>query len=197
LAAAAHQDNTMNFANKISTFRILSVPFFFASLIYYSPERPQLRFVALAIFILGVISDAADGYIARKSGQHSKAGLILDPLGDKLLLMTAFISLAFIENFAIRFPLWVVLIVISRDTIILIGALVIYLVKQNIAIFPTRWGKLTTTFQMSAVLIVLLQWKQAYIFWWVAAFFTVISGVDYVMRGFKILYAVDNHRNIR
>jgi CDP-diacylglycerol--glycerol-3-phosphate 3-phosphatidyltransferase len=81
----------MNFANKISTFRILIVPFFIASLIYYSGEREYLRIVALVIFILGVISDAMDGYIARKSGQQSKAGLVLDPLGDKLLLMGAFI----------------------------------------------------------------------------------------------------------
>lgn len=185
----------MNFANKISTFRILSVPFFFASLVYYSPDRQYLRFVALFIFILGAISDAADGYIARKTGQQSKAGLILDPLGDKLLLMTAFITLAFINDFPVRFPLWVVLIVVSRDALILIGALVIYIVKQTISIFPTRWGKLTTTFQMLAVLSVLLQLKQSFIFWWAAAFFTLISGIDYVMRGFKVLYAADNHRN--
>jgi len=63
----------MNFANKISSFRILSVPFFIASLVYYSPEKQFLRFVALGIFILGVVSDAVDGYIARKSRQYSKA----------------------------------------------------------------------------------------------------------------------------
>lgn len=185
----------MNFANKISTFRILSVPFFFAPLIYYSPERDYLRFVALGIFMLGVLSDAIDGYIARKSKQQSKAGLVLDPLGDKLLLMTAFICLALIDKFPLKFPLWVALIVISRDIIILLGALVIYIVKQNIIVFPTRWGKLTTTFQMVAVVVVLNQWKFSYIFWWVATFFTLISGIDYVMRGFKILYAVDNNKN--
>lgn len=151
--------------------------------------------MALGIFILGVISDAVDGYIARKSKQQSKAGLVLDPLGDKLLLMTAFISLALIENFPLKFPLWVALIVISRDLIILLGALVIYIVKQNIAIFPTRWGKLTTIFQMSAVIVVLLQWRMAFVFWWLAAFFTIISGIDYIMRGFKVLYALDNSRN--
>lgn len=83
----------MNIANKISTFRILCVPFFIASLIYYTPQREYLRFVALGIFVLGVVSDAVDGYIARKSKQISKAGLVLDPLGDKLLLMSAFIFL--------------------------------------------------------------------------------------------------------
>lgn len=182
----------MNVANKISTFRILTVPFFIASLIYYSAEKDYFRFVALGIFGLGVISDAVDGYIARKSKLQSKAGLVLDPLGDKLLLMSAFIFLSPISRFALQFPLWVVLIVISRDAIILLGALVIYVVKQEIVVYPTRWGKLTTTFQMASVIVVLLQWKFAYLIWWPAVFFTIISGTDYIKRGFKILYAVDN-----
>ena len=185
----------MNFANKISTFRILSVPFFIASLIYYSPEKSYLRFIALGVFILGVISDAVDGYIARKSHQHSPAGLVLDPLGDKLLLMSAFICLSLKSEFPMRFPLGVTLIVISRDAMILLGTLVIYIVKQDINISPTRWGKLTTTFQMSSVIAVLLQLKISPILWWLAVFFTIISGIDYVKRGFKKLYALDNSGN--
>lgn len=184
----------MNFANKISTFRILCVPFFVASLIYFSPEREYLRFVSLGIFILAVVSDAVDGYVARKSKQQSPAGMILDPLGDKLLLMSAYICLYFVP-FKVKLPLPVVLIVISRDVIILIGALVVFMVKQKINIMPTKWGKLTTTFQMLAVTGVLLQWGQANILWWLAVLFTVISGTDYVMRGFKTLYALDNPRN--
>lgn len=187
----------MNFANKISTFRILSVPFFIATLVYYSPDKDYLRLVALGIFIFGVFSDAVDGYIARKSKEKSKAGLILDPLGDKLLLISAFICLYFIDNFpaGIKFPLWVALIVISRDLIILLGAVVIFIVKQDIDISPTRWGKLTTTFQMLAVISIFLQYCFSYIFWWLAVFFTLISGVDYIRRGFKILYALDTRNN--
>jgi cardiolipin synthase len=185
----------MNFANKISTFRILSVPFFIASLIYYSGDKEYLRFVALGIFISGVMSDAVDGYIARKSQQHSKAGLVLDPLGDKLLLMSAFILLTFNREFVLRFPLWVTLIVISRDVIILLGALVIYIVQQDINISPTRWGKLTTIFQMASVISVLLQLYFSCLLWWLAAVFTLISGWDYVRRGFRTLYALDNSRN--
>jgi len=185
----------MNFANKISTFRILSVPFFIASIVYYTPEKDYFRFIALGIFALGVISDAVDGYIARKSGQKSKAGLILDPLGDKMLLCSAFICLYLKPSFLIRFPAWVTFIVISRDVIILLGAMVIFMVKQEINVAPTRWGKLTTTFQMLSVILVLLQSEYAYIFWWVAVFFTVVSGMDYVKRGFKVLYALDNYRN--
>lgn len=188
----------MNFANKISTFRILSVPFFIASLLCYERgEREYLRFVALALFMLGVVSDAVDGYIARKEKQHSKAGLILDPLGDKLLLMSAFVCLSVLKEFPLRFPAWVMFIVISRDALIMLGTLVIYMVKQNIDIHPTLWGKLTTTFQMSSVIAVLLQLGFSYIFWWLAIFFTVLSGIDYVRRGFKSLYALDNGRNNR
>jgi len=153
--------------------------------------------VALGIFILGVISDAVDGYIARKSKQISKAGMILDPLGDKLLLMSAFISLAIIKDFPnhIRFPLWVTLVVISRDVIILMGTVVIYMVKQTFNIMPTKWGKLTTTSQMLSVITVLMQFKYAYILWLIAVIFTIVSGMDYVKRGFKSLYALDNSRS--
>ena len=184
----------MNIANKISTFRILSVPFFIACLVYYAPERVYLRNVALIIFILGVISDGLDGYIARKAKIQSQAGLILDPLGDKLLLMSAFIFLSPACRLGLTFPLWVSFIVISRDLIIIIGAVVIYMVKQNLEVYPTRWGKLTTTFQMLSVIGVLLQWKLSLLIWWPAVIFTVISGVDYVRKGFKILYGSDIHR---
>lgn len=187
----------MNFANKISTFRILTVPFFIACLIYYAPQRDYLRLVALLIFSLAVISDGVDGYIARRTKIKSKAGLMLDPLGDKLLLMSAFVCLYFVNTFpnGIKFPLWVTLIVISRDIIILLGTVVIYMVKQEINIYPTKWGKLTTVFQMSSALGVLLQFKFTQILWWGAVIFTIVSGTDYIMRGFKILYALDNSRN--
>lgn len=185
----------MNIANKISTFRILTVPFFMGCLIYYTPDKDFLRFIALVIFTLGVISDGIDGYIARKSKQQSKAGLVLDPLGDKLLLMGAFIVLSPMSKLPVYFPLWLTLIVISRDAIILLGAVVLFIVKQNINIMPTRWGKLTTTFQMLSVLTILLQWQFAFVLWYVVAVLTGISGMDYITRGFKILYAVDNNRN--
>ena len=186
----------MNIANKISTFRILSLPFFIACLVYYTPQRTYLKDLALIIFILGVISDGLDGFIARKAKIQSKAGLILDPLGDKLLLMSAFIFLSPMSKLDLQFPLWVSFIIISRDLIIIMGAVVIYMVKQSIDVYPTKWGKFTTTFQMLSVICVLLQWKFARLVWWPAVIFTVISGIDYVKRVFKILYALDNRRTI-
>ncbi|MBM3249495.1 MAG: CDP-alcohol phosphatidyltransferase family protein [Candidatus Omnitrophica bacterium] len=185
----------MNIANKISTFRILTVPFFIACLIYYTPERDYLRFLALGIFVLAVISDAVDGYIARKAKLQSKAGLVLDPLGDKLILMSAFILLSPMSQMEFTFPLWVTYIIVSRDCIILLGMLVIYLVKQNVEVHPSRWGKVTTTFQMFSVIAVLVQLRlTAVALWWIAVLLTLISGIDYVRKGFKILYALDNQR---
>jgi CDP-diacylglycerol--glycerol-3-phosphate 3-phosphatidyltransferase len=189
----------MNIANKVSTFRILIVPFFIACLVYFSLDTVRnnhLRFLALGLFILGVISDAVDGYLARRSKEHSQAGLILDPLGDKLLLMSAFICLHLIK-LPVHFPLPVILIVISRDLLILLGAVVIFIVKQKIDVIPTKWGKLTTTFQMLSVIAVLLQWNYSFALWWTAVGFTLISGIDYIQKGFKILYALDTARNHR
>jgi len=184
----------MNIANKISTFRILTVPFFIASLMYYTPEREYLRWLAFGIFLLAVVSDAVDGYVARKSRQKSKAGLILDPLGDKVLLMSAFICLYFV-NTGVTFPLWFVFVVISRDILILLGVVVMYMVRQKLDILPTIWGKLTTTFQMLSVISVFLRCGYCQYLWWLTIAFTVISGLDYIRRGFKVLYAPDNNSN--
>jgi len=185
----------MNIANRVSIFRILSVPFFVACLIYYSPQNDILRYIALFIFLLAIISDAVDGYLARKTKQKSQAGLVLDPLADKLLLLSAFVGLRMIEDFPlkIRFPLWVSLIVISRDIIILLGVVVIYLLKTKLDIYPTVWGKLTTFFQMLSVVCVLLQFRFSFIFWTIAVVFTVISGFDYIRKGMVILYGQNNH----
>lgn len=187
----------MNIANKISIFRILSVPFFIACLLYYSPSRDHLRFWALGIFVLAVISDAVDGYIARKAKQKSKAGAILDPLADKLLLISSYICLYVVDDFPmkIKFPIWVPLTVISRDVIILLGSIIIFMIKQDLKVSPTKWGKLTTTFQMLAIICVLLQLSYSNVIWSIAVVLTIISGVDYLRKGFKIIYAVDNTRN--
>ncbi len=178
----------MNIANKISTFRILTVPFFIACLLYYSPSKDYLRFFALFIFVLAVFSDAIDGFIARKRRQYSPAGTILDPLADKVLLMSAFIFLYLIDT-GIRFPLWVSLIVLSRDAIILLGIITILMVRQKLEIKPTIWGKLTTVFQMLSVISILSRWNFSYMLWSIAVFFTLASGIDYIRRGFAILYA--------
>src|SRR5690349_1147781 len=120
---------TLNFANKITIGRILAVPFFIVVLLYHSVDRDYFRYIALGIFLFAVISDVIDGYIARTRHQKTQAGAILDPLADKLLLISAFICLYRIGTQlpTVHFPLWLVVTVISRDVILLIGALLIFM----------------------------------------------------------------------
>lgn len=183
---------SLTFANKITVCRILAVPFLVAVVLYYSPLRDYLRYVALGIFLFAVISDVIDGYIARTRHQKTKAGAILDPLADKVLLMSTFICLykMGVHFPAIHFPLWLVVAVISRDAILLVGAMLIYLIHGDLSIEPTRWGKTSTFFQVLTVIGMLLQqstWAGTTLLWSVTIFFTVISGVDYIRNGIKLL----------
>ena len=180
----------MSFANKISVFRIIVVPFFIASVLYYSPEKDFLRLVSLAIFVLAVISDAVDGYIARLKGEKTKAGAIIDPLADKLLLISAFICLRMVGgrySAEISFPLWLIIFVISRDLIILLGSAIIYLLQGDLKILPTKFGKITAALQMGCIIALLLQWTGSIILWYLTAFFTVLSGFGYIRRGITVL----------
>ena len=175
----------MSFANKITIFRILSVPFFITTLVYYTPQKDYLRFIALSIFILAIISDVIDGYIARTRNQKTQAGAILDPIADKILLITAFIFLYRISNqyFDIKLPLLIVLIVIFRDAILLLGGGIIILTNQETKIGPTWWGKISTFLQMMTILSLLLKLNISSFLWNVAIVFTVISGIDYLKKG--------------
>lgn len=179
----------MTFANKITICRILSVPFFIAAVLYYSPENENLRFIAIGIFMFAVISDIVDGYIARTRNQKTLSGAILDPLADKLLLISAFICLYIKGNVfeLIRFPAWLVIAVISRDVILLLGAMIIYLIRNRLDIEPTIWGKAATFFQVSSILGILLQWEISSYIWHITLVLTMASALGYVKKGIKAL----------
>ncbi|MFH1778662.1 MAG: CDP-alcohol phosphatidyltransferase family protein [Candidatus Omnitrophota bacterium] len=179
----------MNLANKISIIRILLIPFFIWAIVYYRPEHDYLRFVALGIFALAVLSDAIDGYLARVLKQRTALGTFLDPIADKLLLVTAFISLTMANNLpaSLRLPPWVSIIVVSRDVIIVLGAVVIFLMSGGIKISPSPLGKATTFFQMITIISVLLQYRHSNYIWNLAIAFTVLSGIDYIVRGARLL----------
>ncbi len=187
----------MNFANKVTIFRILSTPFFIVTVLYYNPQRDFLRYIALGIFLLAVLSDAIDGYIARTKGQRTKAGSILDPLADKILLSSAFICIFTKTSLvdALNLPLWVVVLVITRDVIIILGSAVIYIVKGRLESVPTAWGKFATALQMASVASALIKFGFSYYIWIVAAILTLISGIQYIRGGLKILYVHENNRN--
>ncbi|MFH0876626.1 MAG: CDP-alcohol phosphatidyltransferase family protein [Candidatus Omnitrophota bacterium] len=179
----------MTFANKITLFRIVSIPFFVASLIFYTPGKPYLKAIALGIFLCAIVSDVIDGYIARAHRQKTKAGAILDPLADKALLITAFVFIYRVSRmyFAISLPLWVLLVVVSRDAIMLVGSGILLATHHELKISPTWWGKLTTFFQMMTIVCLILEIKFVVVVWWIACIFTAISGIDYARRGINVL----------
>ncbi|MDP2942609.1 MAG: CDP-alcohol phosphatidyltransferase family protein [Candidatus Omnitrophota bacterium] len=176
----------MNLANRISILRILLTPFFIGCVLYYKPEHDYLRFVALGIFGLAVLSDALDGFLARVLKQKTMLGTILDPIADKLLLITAFISLA---NWPadIKLPLWMPIIVVSRDLFIVLGVVVIFLMSGDVKISPSPLGKITTFFQMATIISVLLLYKHSEYVWNLAVIFTLLSGINYLIRGARLL----------
>ncbi len=188
----------LTFANKVTVGRILLVPFFIATLLYLSPERGYLRWVALGLFLTAVISDIIDGYIARTHHQKTRAGAVLDPLADKILLISALICLHIqqAQFSVIHFPLWFVVAIISRDVILLLGSAIIQIMTGNLDIEANRSGKTTSFLQIVCILGVLLQLKFTSIFWHITLAATIVSGVIYIKNGIKIINGhVPVHRN--
>lgn len=179
----------MNLANKISITRILLIPFFVMSLMIYKPASGIVSYLPFIIFFTCVLTDAADGFIARKLYQKTQLGTILDPIADKLLLLTAFISLTIAGGFPpeLKLPSWVLLVVISRDIIIVLGSVIIFFVTGKLEIKPSILGKITTFLQMFTISFILLQIKWSYLIWDITALLTVISGFDYIRKGTKML----------
>ena len=173
----------MNLANKITILRILLIPFFIASILYSKWQA------ALFIFFIAAISDGIDGYIARMTKKRSQLGKFLDPIADKLLIISAFICLSVAKDLApaLRPPAYIPIIVISRDGIILLGALLIYILKGSLEVKPTLISKITTFFQMATIIGILLKLAVSPLLWNIMVGFTICSGVDYVMRGSRIL----------
>lgn len=190
------QRSGLTLANQLTVVRILIVPFFIVTVLYYSPDKDFLRYVALGLFAAAALLDFLDGYWARKFHQATKVGALLDPLADKILLISAFICLYKIGVLfeTVRFPIWLVVAVISRDAILLLGSTVIHLMKGDITVATTFWGKWTAFLQMLAVMGILLQWKFSILTWYVIIVFVVISGMDYILKGIKELYSADNQR---
>lgn len=187
----------MSLANKLSLFRILLVPAFVICLVYYRPgELEVLRYVAVGLFLLGVITDAVDGYVARAERQATRLGAILDPAADKLFLVTAYLSLSLIPSLpeAYRLPPWVPILVITRDLLIVCGWLIIVLISGDLTAQPSRLGKATTLFQMLTIVCVLLGLGFARFVLWAAMALTVLSGIGYLRRGNRMLNFPSNQK---
>ena len=184
----------MTLPNIITIFRLLLIPAFVMTVLYYvagvkeGEPDDMLRWWAAAIFIAASVSDGVDGYIARRFNQRSELGGVLDPLADKLLQVTALIllSLDFHQAFH-RLPIWLPILVISRDLFILVGYLVLKLVVGVKVEVRTHWsGKVATALIMILIAMVLMQWTDWRIYpavLYASGACVMISLVIYVARG--------------
>ncbi|MEW6087269.1 MAG: CDP-alcohol phosphatidyltransferase family protein [bacterium] len=166
----------MNWAIAVTISRILLIPVFIISLVNYIGGDDKYRIFAIILFSIASISDFADGFIAKIFNQETELGRFLDPIADKLLLVSAFVMLVIVN----LIPVWVVIVVITRDVIILFGCVIIYLILDDIEIRPRILSKITTCLQMITIFFVLIKNPYARYFWFVTALITTISGLDYI-----------------
>ena len=173
----------------MSIFRILLVPGIVIALLYYHPQRDVLRFVALGLFVIGILSDALDGFLARRHNQHTTLGTILDPLADKCLILSTLISCSTIHRLPIwmRLPAWFNVLVISRDALLIAGTLVLFIIRGRWNVQPSRLGKWTTCAQMLVIPSALLGLGIKGPLMVVAAALTVLSALTYVRTGIRLL----------
>jgi cardiolipin synthase (CMP-forming) len=183
----------MTTANKITIFRVLLIPFFVVEVLYYVKTGSELqRWLALSCFAIAAGCDGLDGYIARHFNQRSELGAILDPLADKLLLVSAIVVLSFDHGpRLLTVPLWLTGSIIGRDILLLAGLIVIQMTVGKVLVKPRVVGKLATVLQMVVVLWVLLKWSERWLLAWTAsaALCTGISGLLYVWDGTRQLGA--------
>lgn len=176
----------MNIPNFLSLLRIILVPVIVIFLIQDEYAK------ALIVFAIAGLTDALDGTLARLMKQQTELGAFLDPLADKLLLSTSFITLAILGFI----PGWLTVIVISRDFIILLGIMILSMMSVEYEIKPLFVSKVTTGLQIGTVFCTLflkcfsydiINYNLIIILSWLTAFFTIISGLFYIFKGIKFV----------
>lgn len=176
----------MNLPNKLTLLRVFMIPIFLLVL-FLAPE-PVNRYVAVIIFIVASLTDMLDGKIARKYNLVSNFGKFMDPLADKLLVMSALVSMVALEDLAA----WVVIIILARE--FAITGFRTLAMEANIVMAASWWGKVKTTTQMIMIPVVLLQLPFSCmpvvenILVALAVFFTIFSGADYILKNKQVLH---------
>jgi CDP-diacylglycerol--glycerol-3-phosphate 3-phosphatidyltransferase len=158
-----------------------------------------MRYVSIFIFLVMAISDAIDGYLARRKKQVTKLGAFLDPIADKLLMTCACLLLAsergHVRDFLL--PPTVVVLIIGKDLFLLIGFTIVYFITSQIHIVPVFIGKLATALQLSMVAGILIApevsgvlpgWKLFLpVLWWSAAGTAILATLIYIRNGSRYI----------
>jgi cardiolipin synthase len=173
----------VNVPNLLTLIRIILTPLFVFLL------QKNYFTMALSVFVVAGITDALDGFIARQFNQRTKLGAQLDPLADKLLLLSSYISLAILEII----PQWLMAIVITRDVLIMLGIAILTIAQKPYTIKPSIISKCTTVLQLFTIFFTLLHPDllnfiliQTCLFW-ITAGFTITSGLHYIYVGINQL----------
>jgi cardiolipin synthase len=175
-------------ANQLTILRMVFIPVFVILLVY-----DHLGW-AFAVFILAGVTDGLDGLIARWFRQKTSLGAYLDPIADKLLLTTSFVVLS-IRGMGLPnlLPLWLTILVISRDVIMISSVLIIVITTGHRTFPPSIYGKTTTCLQIVTIIAVLyLNYRNISVpalnwLFVATAVVTVYSGLDYIYRGKKMV----------
>ncbi len=188
---------SITLATKITILRILGVPVFVVLVMYYLASiRAGLpvegyRHAALALFLTVAGTDALDGYLARKRGEISRLGTILDPIADKALMLSGLILLTkpSMPELTPHIPLWFTGMVISRDVFLIAGALLIHSFARDVKVKPHLTGKIATVLHVVVIAWVLAQAAAEWFPWMVflAAAFTAASWCIYLIAGLRQL----------
>jgi len=172
----------MTFANIITIIRIIFVPFF---LVIFLTEIQNKDIIAFIIFVVAALTDAVDGYIARKFKQITDIGKFLDPLADKLLVTAALIGLVKLD----RVETIVAVLIILRE--IFITAFRFYFLVKDNSISASWWAKKKTGFQIVAISVLILYKKVPFsnevfiigkVLIYIALILTIYSGIEYLMK---------------
>ncbi len=176
--------------NLLSLLRMGMVPLFIIALVDGDARK------ALAIFVVAGVTDALDGFIARFWQQQSPLGAYLDPIADKLLLTSAYVTLSIPSlNRGTEIPIWVTVLVLARDILIVIVALVLHLAAGVRSFPPSLLGKINTVLQVAAAVLVLMSGAFSAVRWidltanglvYSVAVFTVASGLHYILRASRM-----------
>ena len=173
----------LTLANQLTILRIVLTPAFVLLVVYGRLGA------ALLVFLTAGVTDALDGVIARRAGQRTSLGAWLDPMADKLLLVTTFIVLTLPEiPLTHHLPLWLTVLVISRDIVIVAVVAIVNLAVGPRTFRPTMLGKMTTAaFILTAVVIMFFNYRRepsilVDIGIWISLALTLVSSADYFMK---------------
>ncbi len=175
----------VNVPNLITLLRAFSVPVFIMAIFYRSFK------VALLVFLFASLSDALDGFAARKLGKVTKVGVILDPIADKALIDSGYFFLSYVDRIV---PPWLTVIVLSRDALLLMGGLLMLMFGRIEGVKPSALGKATAFFQFFTLFLVLVRLNFSFVgatvvqgLFLVTAALTVLSAVHYSYVGIREL----------